>query len=1629
MNEENIITISSEAPAEPGMNYQLLRKEGLVHLQRLAGKIWTDYNSHDPGVTILEQLCYVLTDLSYRIDYDMPELLAVPEGDPYRCLYSPAEILTTKPVTVTDLRKKLVDIKGVQNAWIEALEYPDDYFYYDKEQQLLTFEQLEENAVKTKGFYRALIQKDKESGVEDTPLMQEVEQCIQRNRKLCEDFREIRLLDTQKVSLKAVIEIGAVDDADLLLAQIYRKTADYMAPYIRFYTLNEMLDRGKRIDEIMEGPVLRHGFIDTEEIKQLDKRKDLRISDIVHEIMQIPGVKVIKNIAMRVEEQGEEQYIDWVLNLDQRKAPEFDVENAEITLVKDDLEATIDKVRTIELYHGLKEDTLYPALEEQDRNFILPEGNDRDIENYYPFQNYFPLTYGVGEAGLASSDPKRKGQAKQLKAYLLFFEQLLANYFSQITHFKDLMDFYNPDIKTYFAQTLSGLPGIENLLQKPVLYEQWLKKIGEDEGGTIALDRKNRFLDHLLARFCEQFTDYSLIVYGSLESNRYSPPEKQIHDKQILLQEYPKNSAGHAHAYDYTQPVSNDTNIAGLQKRLSNLLGIPRYQKRSLLEDFNTVKTDINLVYKGVKDRHLYELLRLGLSREQYRFNTRTHKIEIIKEADETVSYSSPSLRFTDPNVMATTKEQYPEATYDRTVDELIARWQQWNSDLEGFYVMEHLLLCPQTNRQGGVFLEYASDITATRRSKIGNGVRFTSPGHNLMHNEEIKIFDSEGGTYNGTYRVYNVQKDYFEIAHPDITAPSNKARWMRTSLYKEPYSLQLSIVFPDWPARFRDSSFREYITQTVRREVPAHIQVSVSWFSRFDDIPDESWTKEETRAYMDRLFIPYSTTDTQQDLLNKIPGQTAMEQWEKDYFPWLQKKALYTGQPAENWTKEDILIYLQHHGISGVSGDTMEELRNKAGRFIQNTRKWKLLYNSGEPDKNWSERELRALMDIFGIPYTTDDAQQDLLKSITYFRRHYRKWRLLSNTGTIDTLWTIQAIKEWMDIFQLPYHKKDLKNTLLSNISQFREKARKWLNQTEFPDDSWTPPQLKQLMDTFAIPYGKKDTLTELHHKIIRYDRRFHSLTLWSSQPDNTWPVSDLKLYMHGLGIAYPEPVTKEIALEHIEDAVYHYGKWDLLKGEPGQWAFPENSRKWTKAAICEFASEFDIDFNEDDTKAEVVAAIARFEQQMRTFSDPDPNNLQYHAGKMLHYLRVGSTPLPYAFNEAGTIRFNATQYINLTDFDLVDSGNRPALKITAEQTIEMWIKPAMRYEEERTADQQQIYGRITEPGVIAESILLNSSGTLAYCYNSDTIEFPNPIPSHSWTHIAVVRNRNKVTLLLNGEKVNEASITKVRSFGKRVHFFIGGKNSFAYTGKIAELRLWNTAKLQQDILDKMQSPLSGNEEGLQGYWKLNETLGNMAIDSTPNANHGVMARFLALQEIDSTLEVIPKPETIRYKGKAVIAIQNSQPGVWYQLRVDNETNTHWGNPREGNGHILIFEVNGLERAETFNVLAGKTTDHQLNGLGGERVQLDTTAEIQVQPKTDLNVMPLDIILDYNGQTEVTITGSQSGVSYQLHLYEDTIIGAETGASKEGNNGPIILTSGNLQEDTQLCIVATNID
>lgn len=115
--------ISNEHSDKSILRYDLLFEEGLRYAQKYSGKIWTDYNYHDPGVTFLEYLSYALTDLGYRTGFPLEDIFLFGADDfdsiKKNLLHGPATVFNTTPSTINDYRKLIIDgVKRVANAWI-----------------------------------------------------------------------------------------------------------------------------------------------------------------------------------------------------------------------------------------------------------------------------------------------------------------------------------------------------------------------------------------------------------------------------------------------------------------------------------------------------------------------------------------------------------------------------------------------------------------------------------------------------------------------------------------------------------------------------------------------------------------------------------------------------------------------------------------------------------------------------------------------------------------------------------------------------------------------------------------------------------------------------------------------------------------------------------------------------------------------------------------------------------------------------------------------------------------------------------------------------------------------------------------------------------------------------------------------------------------------------------------------------------------------------------------------------------------------------------------------------------------------------------------------------------------------
>jgi hypothetical protein len=160
----------------------------------------------------------------------------------------------------------------------------------------------------------------------------------------------------------------------------------------------------------------------------------------------------------------------------------------------------------------------------------------------------------------------------------MFFDQILANYFAQLSHARELYSFSSEAMQSYYAQMIEDETlRLEEIRLNEAAHAETLAQITESPENTASeksnLRRRNRFLNHLLARFAEQFTDYSLVLYGAMPEGGKSPAEKLARDKAKFLAEYPQLSAGRGSGLNYLAPAGPE-NMSGTELRIRRKLGI-----------------------------------------------------------------------------------------------------------------------------------------------------------------------------------------------------------------------------------------------------------------------------------------------------------------------------------------------------------------------------------------------------------------------------------------------------------------------------------------------------------------------------------------------------------------------------------------------------------------------------------------------------------------------------------------------------------------------------------------------------------------------------------------------------------------------------------------------------------------------------------------------------------------------------------------------------------------------------------------------------------------------------------------------------------------------------------------------
>lgn len=671
----NPVVVNKSNPLSPAEDYDSLRLEGIKHIEKLAGNIWTDYNTHDPGITLLEALCYAITDLAYRTKWDMKDLVApekLTNSFWRKIFYTAKKILPCNPVTLNDYRKLLIDIEGVRNAWIALskdcevplyIHYPK--FPVDKKEPNpcgddakvlvpLKFAPDEgptddDKIIELNGLYKVILEFEEDiiEKKEKEKIRRQALRKLHSHRSLCEDFLSVTGAEYKDFKLTAAVILKEEADADRVLAEICFRVQNYFTPNHKFYSLEELAQAGGYTEDIFEGPLLKHGFILDAELEKTDFFRDMRLSDIINSVSDIEDVIAFTKFTVNDQLDpkktgnpgtgpydtddscGSENYFDeWIagmkneklvgrLNVDMvaEQANEEDKEVIEkdnggnpvtrlipapIKFFKANERVKINVDRFKKLLNDLKAFDRNKKLKQYSADYDVPAGEYSALDEFYPIQYTLPETYKVGEHGLPMKEGNlRLVQALQLKGYLAVFEQLFLNYAAQLNSINRLFSFDEITGEDLIGKIIEGdNTGFKENIKG---YLHLYKEVGSYAADTLKCSlprdtfetKRNKMLDHLLARFAEDFEPYTSAVKYMAGGKDYLP--RLIETKTKFLANYPavscKRGRGYDYkleeeAYDYTNTDRDEKliskNISGLEERIGRLIGMPDITRRPI---------------------------------------------------------------------------------------------------------------------------------------------------------------------------------------------------------------------------------------------------------------------------------------------------------------------------------------------------------------------------------------------------------------------------------------------------------------------------------------------------------------------------------------------------------------------------------------------------------------------------------------------------------------------------------------------------------------------------------------------------------------------------------------------------------------------------------------------------------------------------------------------------------------------------------------------------------------------------------------------------------------------------------------------------------------------------------------
>lgn len=690
-------------PPEKSQDFAFLRAQGIRLLEELVTEQWTDFNTHDPGITILEELCFVLTELALQVNVPIANFFAADAGA------SHFQLLFNAPLTSPDYQKVFADsILGFKEGQLQKNNYPLPLLYFSpgllpldppfitNDQSVIdttpgssllkingtydvlldfTNDELNSNILLGQSillnnipvpgsaplqlvdelyeiefalpywdltppewripanfsnlvgpnpdgifFSNPLVENNDDSrlfsagllvrynngqeynfgvvlrispvntayGISQIPVLagqqlldttdggivQRFNQAVltaagfsrialkqlMSRRNLGEDFINVQSARSIEIALYAQIEVPIGTNLETLLCELFFQVEKLLNPDPQFASLDELLDQGQRIEEIMEGPLPQKGYLDAASFQEKKEKQNIYVSDIIGAILNIndqnPNITriiAIKNFYLQtyLNNYRTQNNINNCLSL-----PSLGHYKAKLSTIKSKIAFFNGENQlsvNYDLFKQLYENKIAASRSAQSNKKLFPDDEQVKREQinlgrYYSLQNDFPSVYGIKKGELPNSASNlRKAQVKQLKGYLLLFDQVFANAFAQVKQLPQLFSTTQEDRPDQLIGTVYEVPEVAPLLQAFTSGLQSWDDFKADQGNpyfshllqthtlsTGFYEKKNTVLNHLLGRFGEDFLAYDNLMRALARGTEVDPQVIEVRESEAV---------------------------------------------------------------------------------------------------------------------------------------------------------------------------------------------------------------------------------------------------------------------------------------------------------------------------------------------------------------------------------------------------------------------------------------------------------------------------------------------------------------------------------------------------------------------------------------------------------------------------------------------------------------------------------------------------------------------------------------------------------------------------------------------------------------------------------------------------------------------------------------------------------------------------------------------------------------------------------------------------------------------------------------------------------------------------------------------------------------------------------------